>query len=75
MNTCYTFSEDFELITNRLLTKDQLSTSERKFVAGVQKHGIKTKTISFNQMRVLGCIYKKHVQRDEYMSHNWTIWK
>jgi len=70
-----TFDQDFELITNRLLRKDQLSSSERKFVAGVQKHGIKTKTISWRQMQVLGFIYKKHVQREEYVHHNWTIWK
>ena len=73
--SCYTFTEDFELITNRLLTKDQLSTSERKMVAGIQKFGIKTKTISYRQMQVLGFIYKKHVQHDEYKTHNWTIWK
>ena len=71
----YSYSQDFELITNRLLKRDDLTSSERKYVAGVQKHGIKTKKISYSQMRILGCIYKRYVQRGQELHHNWTIWK
>ena len=70
----YSFDDKFDLICNRLLNK-QLSTSDRTFVAGVQKFGIKSGKITYKQQVILGAIYKKYVQRNSYKHHNWSIWK
>ena len=74
MNNVFSFKKDFDLICNRLLKRDDLKSSERTFVAGVQKFGIKSGKISYKQQVILGKIYYKYVQRGEYKHHNWTIW-
>lgn len=59
----------------KLGSLEEMEARDRKLVEGIGRFTLRTGKISFRQMQVLGRIYKRYLQDDQYQHHNWKIWR
>jgi len=65
-------SDSFSKLLNHL---EEMSPKERTLVEGIGAFGVKSGKISYRQLVTMGRIYKKYVHEEEYVHHDWKIWK
>lgn len=54
---------------------DDMSQSDREIFQGITSWVVDKNKVTKKQLSVLGRLYKRYLQDDEYVHHNWKIWK
>lgn len=72
----YTFNDDHKY-NFRILARHQTSMTakEKEFFGKIFSWCQETGKVSYKQLVVVGRLYKKYVQRGQYVEHNWRIWR
>lgn len=59
----------------KLYNVDDMSQSDRLYLEGISQWVTTTNKVTLKQLQVLGRLYKRYLQDDEYVHHNWKMWK
>lgn len=49
-------------------------SKDARFVRDVHRFGQDSGKLTRGQLRVLGFIYKRHINNGQYVHHDWAIW-